>query len=372
MDPEVDADQLDYIRAELRKNGHVPLMDAVANRLSRGSLGSEESGRQYLPDHGVSKPVWRTSREVDANTSAMDLSRPEGPVYEDGADEQPRDVEGRFMSTKNNEGEEPSDQTPATEGQESLPAGRQSTPSTVRVKVGEQELDLTPDQIADAWKTSRKAKEIEADAQRELDYAKLRGAAANAMVDLYESASPEERRVIDRMMHQHQGRKPATAHEEPREEDADEPEDSPPRRASAAAVPEDYHEVKRQLATLLARDEAREQQARRESAKVTVDSLMQRHEVFKDPALKKLAMRSINAELAADPNADVDSLVASLAADAGALVRAERRAEATGGRGGPAALGGQSGTPSKPLTGADLKNGKVLERAEARLRSMLR
>lgn len=368
VDPEVDAQQLEYIRAELR-NGHTPLPDAVAQRLAVGSLFSERTGKQYLPDHGVSKPVWKTSSEVDANTSPLDLARPEGPVWIEERDEQ-----GRFVSkNKNPAGAEPADESPASEGQESLPAERQSTPSAVRVKVGNQDLDLTPDQIADAWKTSRKAKELEAQAEQALKYAQLRGAAANAFLDRYESASDEERAEFDRLMAGGSSRRQKTPPPEPAEEtDEDEEPETPARRASPPALPPDYQTLKAQVRQMREKLEQREAAEQRAYAAQTVESLMGKHEIFKDPVVRKLALRGINSDLSADPNADVESLVAGYAADAAALAKSERQADMTGGKTGPAALGGQPGTPSKPLTGADLKSGAVAARAEARLRGLLR
>lgn len=290
----------------------------------------------------------RTSREIDAMS---------GPARDPQS--------GQFV--ERNLAEESADEPTASESAEpSSQEQEASGPSAVRVNVDGVEMDLTPSQIVNLWKQAKDAENTKAAAQLIADKAAA-DRTFSSWIESEEVPDDVKRHVVEVIQSR---RIPSTGRGQSEEEM--EPDNEAPQRGApqARAASAELDRLKLQLAELLDDKRQREAEAAQATLEQRVDQLMAERDVFKDKAISGLARPAIVNALRANPQAKPDDVVAEMAAKASGLKRATAKAE--GAQQAPAASQSQSGTSTKPLSGADLRNGGVLERAMARLNAARR
>lgn len=345
-------EDLEQIRAHLRAERALSTSSLTRQIEQReGALQKLSVDTRPLPAATDSPAATRarTSREIDAMS---------GPARDP--------ANGQFVPQELAAGA--ADEPTASESAEPSSQGQDASgPSVVRVTVDGTEMDLTQTQIADLWKQAHDAEKTEAAAQLIADKA----AADRTFSSWIESEDvPDE--VKQHVVKVIQTRSIPTSRRIQGEDEEMEAEsggarDSAPQATAASA---EVGRLKAQLAELLADKQHRDAEAAAAALEQNVDRLMGQREVFKDKAISGLARSAIVNAVRANPNAKLDDVVATVAAQASGLKRAT--AKAGDAQAAPAASQSQSGTTTKPLTGADLRNGNVLERAISRLNAARR
>lgn len=312
-------EELEDIRSRLRSGD--PNLDST--RIKAKHDHDVEVLKRLGVHHGAEPDTrYRTSSEVNA----MPLTRDPGT--------------GQFQSSGDQ-----SPEPPAASGQAEPNAGQEGQqPETFRVEVGGQALELTKEQIAEAWQARKNATQIEEVADRKIVEAKVGKAISDWM------ASDPSQEAIDAVAHIMQtGRLPQSV-ASPKDPDMD--DDDVPEPKAPQADPRRVAELEQKLARLVAKEQQREAQEARANLEKTVDAQMDQRAVFKDKAVRGLARQAILSQALADPNADLGEVIAAVAANASLL--AKRSETGTDGQRAPAASKSSTGTSSEPQERASL------------------
>lgn len=244
-----------------------------------------------------------------------------------------------------------------------------ASPSTVRVKVGDKDLEMPVDLLGSYIEKAQRAEQAIKEAE-DLKRVKVTDdAVAISVASWAKTATPEQMRALQAVM---RGERVPTPTADPLAEmdedlNAAQPDETP----AVARLKEELRPALHAIEQLIARENQRSAQKAEADREASVQSLMAKFEVFKDPGMAGLALRSIQNALAAKPDQDVTQLVAEHASAYGNFHRARQSSNTAAGSQSAATPGPQDpGAASRPaLTGKDLSNKNVLNAVLGYLRS---
>lgn len=244
-----------------------------------------------------------------------------------------------------------------------------AAPSTVRVKVGDKELEMPVDMLGSYIEKAQRAEAAIQEAETLKKVKVTDDAVALSVANWAKTATPEQMRAMQAVM---RGERIPVPQADPLaevDEDLNAPQaDETP---AVARLKEELRPALHAIEQLIARENQRSAVKADEDRQASVQSLMSKFEVFKDPLMAGLALRSMKNALAANAEQDVVKLVAEHAAEYGNFLRAKQSSNTAAGSQSAATPGPQDpGAASRPaMTGKDLTNKNVLNAVLGFLRS---